>query len=89
MYPELLTENQIDRSGKYPEPKKDGYSSLHFHFLTTNNSTSDYQKWGLEVSEICKERGVAYYYFLNHKKQVIQVYPNEIIEDWWYSKKGE
>lgn len=87
MYPLLLNEDQIDRSGKYPEPKKDGFNSLHFHYLTNGSTTSNYQKWGLEITEICKRREVVYYYFLNHKKQPIQVYPNEIIEEWWYSRE--
>jgi hypothetical protein len=81
-----LRDDQIIRIGNYPAPNVPGYNSLFFHDLTRGHDTSIYKEWGSELTRICTERNIEYYYFYNDYKTKIHVYPEEIIEEWWYAQ---
>lgn len=81
-----LEPHQIKRVGKYPAPDLVGYESLHFHYLTKDHSTPTYFEWGKELTIICESRNLPYYYLVNDFGIKINVYPENIIEEWWESR---
>jgi hypothetical protein len=81
-----LNENQITRVGRYPAPNVPNYNSLFFHHLTKGNDTSTLYDWGNELTRICEEQKNTYYYFFNDFGTKINVYPNEVIENWWSNR---
>lgn len=83
-----LEQHQIIRIGKYPAPKVDGYNSLFFHPLTKGYDTETYIEWGKILSRMCEDCDFTYYYFYNDYDTKINVYPNELIKDWWEERNG-
>ena len=83
----LLERHQIIRKGKYPAPNVTGYDSLFFHPLTEGHDTDTYIEWGNELTSICEKTETPYFYFLNDFGIKINVYPNEVISNWWNEKK--
>lgn len=81
-----LKPNQITRKGKYPAPNLEGYNSLFFHPLTTGHDTDTYYEWGNELTRICEREKMPYYYFENDFGTKINVYPNEVITNWWNNR---
>lgn len=86
MNPTELNNDEINREGRLPRPNKQGYNSLYYHHLTSGNETSTLYSWGNELTRICNNQNIAYYYFYNDKGTKINVYPNALIESWWNSK---
>ncbi len=86
MNPTELNNDEINREGRLPRPNKQGYNSLYYHHLTSGNETSTLYGWGNELTRICNNQNIAYYYFYNDKGTKINVYPNDLIESWWNSK---
>lgn len=81
-----LKPSQLKRVGRYPAPNLPGYNSLFFHPLTEGNDTSTLYNWGRELTSICEREGVDVYYFHNDLGTKINVYPNEVIENWWNNR---
>lgn len=81
-----LSSKQIKRIGKYPAPNIEGYNSLFFHPLTSGNDTDTLYDWGNELTRICNNKGIDFYYFFNDFNTKINVYPNEVIEQWWNNR---
>lgn len=79
MTPIELTSSQIIRKGKYPAPDVEGYNSLFFHPKTRGKGTEILYEYGQEITVICEENNIQYYYFYNDFDVKINVYPNEII----------
>jgi hypothetical protein len=81
-----LTPDQIVRIEKYPAPNVVGYDSLYFHALTSGNETKVLYTWGNELTAICEEENIEYYHFFNDFGTKINVYPNDLIEEWWANR---
>ena len=82
-----LTQDQLIRKGKYPAPNIPGYDSLFFNELTRGHSTQTYLTWGAHLTAMCQQRGIDYYYFYNDHGTKINVYPVELIEEWWNNSR--
>lgn len=78
-----LKPEQIIRKGKYPAPNIDNHDSLFFHPLTQHGSSKELEKWGYDLATICRKKNITYYYFINDFGKRINVYPNDIIKQWW------
>ena len=87
-----LRPDQLIRKGNMLKPIVPGYDSVFFHPLTKNSTTDERQQWGLELTAICKnDSSITFYWFDNEhpipeKREIINVYPNHIIERWWASR---
>lgn len=81
-----LESSQIKRKGKYPAPNIPNYNSLFFHPLTKHGNSKELENWGYELTVICNNEGITYFYFYNDFNKKINVYPNETIEKWWSNR---
>lgn len=77
-----LTEDKIERKGKFARPVIQGYNSLFLHPLTTHGTPDERKEWGYELTVICESEEIEYYCF-DHNGEKINVYPNELIKRWW------
>ena len=80
-----LTEDQVVRNEKLARPNVSGHNSLFFHPITKHGTREEREEWGYELTVICEEQEIEYYCF-DHKGEKINVYPNDLIEQWWTSR---
>jgi hypothetical protein len=76
----------ITQKGSFLAPNKKGFNSLFFHELTAGYPTSVLKPWGLEITKLCDDNDIDYYWFMSHHGIKINVYPNQVIEEWWHSR---
>lgn len=77
-----LRDEQQKREGNLIRPIVEGHNSVYFHALTQDFHQSYYREWGKQLTRICEEENISYYY-IETGKMDIGVYPDEVFEKWF------
>lgn len=77
-----LRDDQLKMEGSLIRPIVDGFNSVYFHALTQGYHQSLYQEWGKQLTKICEEENISFYFF-ERGTMKIGVYPDEVFEKWF------
>ncbi len=86
MEPIELKIDQFKKDKNLLIPMLKDHNTLYFHPLTKDYDSLNYRPWGYSITSICKKNNIQYYFFKTGDRKV-NIYPNSIIEEWYFKNE--